>query len=75
VKERNETSATANGLKQIAKRMFRSWNSERDGTRSGIAFVQNSLGRILSQFRKAFEEGAQIGNRKLATLSRFLLNH
>jgi transposase len=75
VEERNETSATANGLKQIAKRMFRSWNSVRDGTRSRMVFVQNSLGRIRSQFRKALEEGAQFGKRKLATLSRFLLSH
>jgi len=75
VEGRNETSTTANGLIQIAKRMFGSWNSRRDGTRSRMAFVQNSLGRIRSQFRKALEEGAQVGNRKLATLSRFLLNH
>jgi transposase len=50
-------------------------NSLRDGTRSRMAFVQNSLGRIRSQFRKALEEGAQFGNRELATLSRFLLSH
>ena len=73
--QKNEASATAKELIRIAKKMHQSWKSVRDGTRSRLAFVKNSLGRIQFQFRKALEQGAQFGKRKLATLSRFLLSH
>jgi hypothetical protein len=49
-------------LKQIAKRTFSSCKSVRGGTRSRMAIVQNSLGRIRSQFRKALEQGHTLKN-------------